>query len=87
MSNIGLAAVDARWFGATSLHVLDLSGNKLGKSDSFEIRFLNIARLQHLRVLLLADNEIQRIPVTSCFTILKFKLVFLIIGGFFYKFN
>ncbi|CAG9535356.1 unnamed protein product [Cercopithifilaria johnstoni] len=61
MSNIGLAAVDTRWFGATSLRVLDLSGNKLGKSDSFEIKFLNIVRLQHLRVLVLADNEIQYI--------------------------
>uniref|UniRef100_A0A0R3RGX5 Leucine Rich repeat-containing domain protein n=1 Tax=Elaeophora elaphi TaxID=1147741 RepID=A0A0R3RGX5_9BILA len=61
MSNIGLAAVDTRWFGATSLRVLDLSGNKLGKSDSFEIKFLNIVRLQHLGVLALANNEIQYI--------------------------
>ncbi|EFO21330.2 leucine Rich Repeat family protein [Loa loa] len=59
MSKIGLTAVDSRWFGATSLRVLDLSGNKLGASDSFEIKFLNIVRLQHLKVLVLADNEIQ----------------------------
>ncbi|VDM07201.1 unnamed protein product [Wuchereria bancrofti] len=59
MSKIGLTAVDSRWFGATSLHILNLSGNKLGKSDSFEIKFLNIVLLQHLKVLILADNEIQ----------------------------
>lgn len=70
MSKIGLTAVDNRWFGATSLHVLDLSGNKLGKSDSFEIKFLNIVLLQHLKVLTLADNEIQCISVILCFIIL-----------------
>ncbi|KAL3994978.1 Leucine rich repeat family protein [Acanthocheilonema viteae] len=59
ISSIGLTGVDTRWFGATSLRVLDLSGNKLGKSNSFQIKFLNIVRLQHLRVLVLADNEIQ----------------------------
>ncbi|VDK77519.1 unnamed protein product [Litomosoides sigmodontis] len=64
MSNIGLTAVDTRWFGATSLRVLDLSGNKLGKSSSFETRFLNVARLQNLRSLLLADNGIQCISDT-----------------------
>lgn len=63
MSNIGLAVVDSRWFGVTSLHVLDLSGNKLGKSELFEIKFMNIVRLHHLKVLALADNEIQCIPV------------------------
>uniref|UniRef100_A0A8R1XJZ0 PIF1/LRR1 pleckstrin homology domain-containing protein n=1 Tax=Onchocerca volvulus TaxID=6282 RepID=A0A8R1XJZ0_ONCVO len=61
MSNIGLASVDSRWFGATSLHRLDLSGNKLGRSDTFGIKFLNIVRLRHLKVLVLADNEIQDI--------------------------
>ncbi|KAM3718314.1 Leucine-rich repeat protein [Dirofilaria immitis] len=59
LSNIGLASVDSRWFGATSLHRLDLSGNKLGKSDAFEIKFLNIVRLRHLKELILADNEIR----------------------------
>lgn len=70
MSNIGLVAVDSRWFGATSLQVLDLRGNKLGKSDSFGIKFLNIVRLQHLKVLVLADNEIQHFSVTLCCIIL-----------------
>lgn len=65
MPNIGLTAVDSRWFGATSLRLLDLSGNKLGKSDSFETKFLNIVRLQQLKVLVLANNEIQSISVNG----------------------
>uniref|UniRef100_A0A915PV94 DUF1308 domain-containing protein n=1 Tax=Setaria digitata TaxID=48799 RepID=A0A915PV94_9BILA len=62
ISNIGLTTVDSRWFGATSLYRLDLSGNRLGNSDTFKTKFLNIVRLQHLKILVLAGNEITCIP-------------------------
>lgn len=59
LSNIGLSTVDTRWFEATSLQRLDLSGNKLGRGETFNTKFLNIARLPRLRVLILAENEIK----------------------------
>ncbi|VDM97455.1 unnamed protein product [Thelazia callipaeda] len=59
VSNIGLTTVDSRWFGAINLVRLDLSSNKLGCSDIFQTKFLNIARLKLLKILILSGNEIE----------------------------
>ncbi|KHN87939.1 Leucine-rich repeat protein 1 [Toxocara canis] len=56
---VGLCRVDGRWFGLKSLQVLDLRNNLLGEAPDFRTKFLNVARLRGLQLLMLGKNKIS----------------------------